>query len=77
MIDIVVMAFEICIANRYKFNKKYRKLLEKASSNPDDIVLQNSLKQAMVSPDFSKKQYLYNLIQSRIFINYIYLFYII
>ncbi len=68
MIEIVVMAFEICIANRYKFNKKYRKLLEKANSNPDDIVLQNSLKQAMVGLEFSEKLCLYNLIQSCMYI---------
>lgn len=48
MYGFLVMAFEVCIANRYKFNKKYRKLQLKAAANPDDIALQNSVTQSTV-----------------------------
>lgn len=50
----------MCIANRYKFNKKYRKLQVRAAANPDDIVLQNLLKQATVGICWNSIAFVFN-----------------
>ena len=43
------VSFQICVANRYKLNKKYRKLKTKADQNSDDIRIKNQASQAEVS----------------------------
>jgi inositol 1,4,5-triphosphate receptor type 1 len=44
----VVISFEICVANRYKLNKKYRKLLAKSEEDPDNLGLKTQASQAQV-----------------------------
>ena len=46
---LAVISFHVCVANRYKLDKKYRKLLEKeAQGDPDDLQLKNQVAQAQV-----------------------------
>ena len=43
-----VVTFEICVANRYKLDKKYRKLKAKSDDAQDDVLLKNTVAQAKV-----------------------------
>lgn len=43
------VVFEICIQNRYKLNKKYRKLMLASQNAPDNLELKANLQQAKAS----------------------------
>ena len=43
-----VITFEICVANRYKLNKKFRKLQEKTFEDPNNLALRSQLHTAQV-----------------------------
>ena len=43
-----MISFQVCVANRYKLNKKYRKLKLKSDDNPDDLTLKTQTSQAQV-----------------------------
>ncbi|ESO83880.1 hypothetical protein LOTGIDRAFT_236387 [Lottia gigantea] len=49
--SILVISFQICVANRYKLNKRYRKLQAQSYDRPDDIALKNSVAQAKITAD--------------------------
>ncbi|KAK2143234.1 hypothetical protein LSH36_861g02002 [Paralvinella palmiformis] len=49
--DPQVISFQICIANRYKLNKKHRALKAKSVLDPDDQTLRNKVAQAVVAAD--------------------------
>ncbi|KAI0225590.1 hypothetical protein LSAT2_023663, partial [Lamellibrachia satsuma] len=40
------IAFELCVANRYKLNKAYEKLKAKSAAKPDDLTLRTQCLQA-------------------------------
>ena len=44
-----VISFQICIANRYKLNKKHRKLKTKSDTNYEDLQLKSKCVQSQVS----------------------------
>ena len=45
----IVISFRICVANRYKLDKKYRKLLKKSESHSDDLTMKTQASSAQVS----------------------------
>ncbi len=47
--SIAAISFQICVANRYKLNKKLRKLKAKSEQNQDDIRIKSQASQAQVS----------------------------
>lgn len=47
--EFSVFTFEVCVANRYKLNKKYRKLKSKANNFPDNITAKHYASQAKVT----------------------------
>lgn len=47
--DQNVITFEICVANRYKLNKKFRKLQEKTFEDPNNLALRSQLHTAQVA----------------------------
>ncbi|CAH1800283.1 unnamed protein product [Owenia fusiformis] len=49
--DPQVVSFKICVPNRYKLNKKHRKLLEKSEAAPNDLQLKNQSSQAKLAAD--------------------------
>ena len=51
MLYLAAIAFELCIANRYKLNKAYEKLKAKSDAKPDDMTLKTQCLQAEVSSE--------------------------
>ena len=49
MLYLAAIAFELCVANRYKLNKAYEKLKAKSAAKPDDLTLKTQCLQAEVS----------------------------
>ena len=49
MLYLAAIAFELCVANRYKLNKAYEKLKAKSAAKPDDLTLRTQCLQAEVS----------------------------
>ena len=49
IVTFLVIAFEICIQNRYKLNKKYRKLLTASKRDLENVELKAALSKAKVS----------------------------
>ncbi|GFS09539.1 inositol 1,4,5-trisphosphate receptor type 3-like isoform X13, partial [Elysia marginata] len=47
--DQHIVAFELCVANRYKLTKKYNKLKARSDENPNDIKLKSSVAQAKIA----------------------------
>ncbi|XP_033761182.1 inositol 1,4,5-trisphosphate receptor type 3-like isoform X6 [Pecten maximus] len=47
--DQHVISFEICVANRYKLNKKYRKLCSKLNEDPENLSLRTNTTQAQLA----------------------------
>ncbi|XP_067668084.1 inositol 1,4,5-trisphosphate-gated calcium channel ITPR2-like [Haliotis asinina] len=47
--DQHIVSFEVCVANRYKLNKKYRKLQSKSDEDPENLSLKNSVAQAKIA----------------------------
>ena len=45
---VLVISFTICVANRYKLNKKCRKRQKKVDLNSEDLVLKAQVSQAQV-----------------------------
>ncbi|KAK2186847.1 hypothetical protein NP493_187g03055 [Ridgeia piscesae] len=45
------IAFEICVANRYKLTKAYQKLKAKSDADPDDLILKTQCLQAEIGAD--------------------------
>ncbi len=52
MLCISVAVFQICIQNRYKLNKKYRKILEASHADPDNLEMKAILAQAKVRTNY-------------------------
>ena len=48
-----VLVFQVIIQNRYKFNKKYRRLAEAALRDPDNSDIRHALAEAKVSQQLS------------------------
>ncbi|XP_064638655.1 inositol 1,4,5-trisphosphate receptor type 3-like isoform X2 [Lineus longissimus] len=49
--DCQVLSFKICYANRYKLNKKYRKLKKKSEENPSNIALKSQVSETKIAAD--------------------------
>ncbi|KAK7486477.1 hypothetical protein BaRGS_00022278, partial [Batillaria attramentaria] len=55
LINTVIIAFEVCAANRYKLTKKYTKLKAQSDADPDNLRLKNSVAQAKIAADAEKE----------------------
>ncbi|KAK6195687.1 hypothetical protein SNE40_001061 [Patella caerulea] len=53
--DQQVIAFEICVANRYKLNKKYLKSETQSKEDPDNIALKNNVSQNKITADLESE----------------------
>ncbi|KAL5004999.1 hypothetical protein ScPMuIL_018455, partial [Solemya velum] len=49
--DQHVISFEVCVANRYKLNKKYKSLSTQLDESTDDLSLRTAVSQAKISAD--------------------------
>ena len=55
-IFVAAISFQICVANRYKLDKKYRKLKGKSDKHPDDIRIKSQTSQAKVRSGVKVRQ---------------------